>query len=174
MNEIRFGSSQKKEVTEPVTSHFYGNVPTGGKYKESSNLMKIFGFFILAFVVIAGFVGGGLWAKDYFFGSGGEIRDSYSAVFLNNGQVYFGKMISNTKNEIVLNEVFYLQVSDTAIGAEQLESLVTQSQTRFNLVKLGTEMHGPTDEMFINKNNIIFYEYLRDDSAVVESIRNYR
>jgi hypothetical protein len=38
------------------------------------------------------------------------------------------------------------------------------------LVKLGNELHGPTDELYINPNQVVFYEFLRDDSKVVESI----
>ncbi len=88
--------------------------------------------------------------------------DQYSAVFLLNGQVYFGKMVSNNEKEIVLKEVYYLQAS-TASNAEE---------KKYDLIKLGTEVHGPTSEIFITRSNVLFYEILRSDSEVLKSIRN--
>ena len=90
---------------------------------------------------------------------------AYYAVFLENGQVYFGKIENMSRGDIVMSKVYYLQVADNSTG--QLEDV----QSRFNLVKLGSELHGPTDELFINKNKVLFYEKLRQDSKVVESIK---
>ncbi len=88
--------------------------------------------------------------------------DQYSAVFLLNGQVYFGQMVANNEKEIVLKDVYYLQAS-TASGAEE---------KKYDLIKLGTEVHGPTSEIFITRSNVLFYEILRSDSEVLKSIRN--
>ncbi|OGJ01293.1 hypothetical protein A3G98_01560 [Candidatus Nomurabacteria bacterium RIFCSPLOWO2_12_FULL_37_8] len=93
----------------------------------------------------------------------------YSAVFLSNGQVYFGKIEENNSKEIILNNVFYLQNSDNSGTAGQ-----SIQGSKFTLIKLGNELHGPTDELFINKQNVLFYEYLRTDSQVVQSIKNYK
>lgn len=88
----------------------------------------------------------------------------YYAVFLTNGQVYFGQLKEKNNREFVLTNVYYLQLSDTATAQQEL------SESRFSLVKLGDELHGPTDEMFINMDNLLFYEKLKKDSKVVESI----
>jgi len=103
--------------------------------------------------------------------NGSTENNAYSAVFLTNGQVYFGKMTKNSDSEIVLNNVYYIQLSD---GMTKEEAAAAINQTRFNLIKLGNELHGPTDELFINRSQVVFYEYLRDDSKVVESIKNYK
>lgn len=103
--------------------------------------------------------------KGKFFGgnaAGGGDVSGYDAVFLDNGQVYFGKMISKSDSEIVLSNVYYLQANDG--GA-------TTPSGRFTLIKLGQELHGPTDEMMINMQHVVFYEKLRKDSKVVESIK---
>ena len=90
---------------------------------------------------------------------------SYYAVFLTNGQVYFGNMKSQTEREFVLTNVYYLQLENSS------QNMQTQlSESRFSLIKMGNEMHGPTDELFINNQNILFYEKLREDSKVVQSI----
>ena len=93
-------------------------------------------------------------------------KDAYSAVFLQNGQVYFGKITKNTKDEMILKNVYYLQVDGSGADA------AAAAQARFNLVQLGNELHGPTDELFINKSQITFFEYLRPDSKVVETINS--
>lgn len=90
----------------------------------------------------------------------------YYAVFLTNGQVYFGKPVSKSRSEFILSDVYYLQASanSTQINAGQ------SSEQRFALVKLGQEVHGPTDRLFINTQNVLFYEQLSKDSKVVASI----
>jgi hypothetical protein len=42
-----------------------------------------------------------------------------------------------------------------------------------SLVKLGNELHGPKDEMTINKAHIIFVEDLKADGKVVTAIDKY-
>lgn len=84
---------------------------------------------------------------------------AYQAVFLNNGQVYFGKLSNENGQYPKLRDVFYVQV--------------TQPQN-INLVKLGSELHGPTDEMKISRTQILFIENLRADSQVVQSILQYK
>lgn len=91
-------------------------------------------------------------------------ESDYYAVFLSNDQVYFGKIVLNDKEEMVLSNVYYVSLNGGS-GVNE----ITQSQ--FQIVKLGNEIHGPTDKMFINKDQILFYEQLRNDSSVVETIR---
>lgn len=98
-------------------------------------------------------------------------KESFSAVFLSNGQVYFGQLERSDQTEMVLKNVFYLQVADNTASASKSSIL---NQTHFNLIKLGSELHGPTDELFVNRSQVLFYEYLRDDSKLVESIKNYK
>jgi|SRR3989344_8478084 len=86
------------------------------------------------------------------------------AVFLSNGQVYFGEMVSKNSEEIVLSKIYYLQP-----GTQPAGEGATQG-TSFSIVKLGEELHGPTDKMFINMAQVLFYEQLRKDSKVVSSM----
>lgn len=159
MNEIRFN--------QPVRSN---NFFPGAEKEESNHIKKPrdFRFFkkLLKLILILAIATLVIFAlkksSPSLAGIFGSQGDAYSAVFLANGQVYFGKMTKNSDKEIVLNNVYYLQVGEAA---------TTLNQNSFKLVKLGDELHGPTDELFINKANVIFYEYLRDDSKVVESIK---
>lgn len=85
----------------------------------------------------------------------------WQAVFLENGQVYFGKLEEHDQNYVVLREVFYLREA-TDLDAKDTANL--------NLIKLGGEVHGPEDEMYINKESILYFEDMKDTSRVVQSI----
>jgi hypothetical protein len=88
--------------------------------------------------------------------------ESYSAVFLTSGQVYFGKM-SREKSEVVLTSVYY--VSSAAAGTDK-----PTDEKGLSLIHLGGEVYGPTDEMRINPEQILFTETLRSDSEVAKAI----
>ncbi len=94
-------------------------------------------------------------------------NDNYSAVFLVNGQVYFGKLNKLDTDYTVLTDIYYLQV-DQPIQPAQTKAT---DQPQISLVKLGDEIHGPKDEMKINKNQILFIEDLKEDGQVVKTIR---
>ncbi len=94
-------------------------------------------------------------------------QDSVHAVFLTNGQVYFGEIRDTSVNTIVLENIYYLQSDKRA----QVADLNKQSDVK--LIKLGKELHGPEDKMLINRDNVLFVERLRDDSKVVKAIDEY-
>lgn len=93
---------------------------------------------------------------------------SYSAVFLTNGQVYFGRIDRLSSQTIDLVDIFYLQVN----SQESLQK--TESSPDISLVKLGNELHGPTDKMVITREQVLFTESLKKDSKVVQAINNYK
>ncbi|MEK7653292.1 MAG: hypothetical protein AAB358_02345 [Patescibacteria group bacterium] len=100
---------------------------------------------------------------------------SWQAVFLTNGQVYFGKIIKETPSKLVLVDIYYLQVVNKPLQtSDQSQNANTnQSQQDLSLIKLGNEIHGPADEMVINRDQVLLTEKLRNDSKVVQSINKY-
>ena len=93
----------------------------------------------------------------------------WKAVFLTNNQVYFGHFLEVPfMGSIDLHNVYYLQFSQ---AGQQLDAN-TQDQSQLKLVKLGSEVHGPTDEMTIPMTQVLFWETLRSDSAIVTTIKN--
>ena len=102
--------------------------------------------------------------------SGAVNSKGYQAVFLSNNMVYFGK-ISNINDEYVkLTNIFYLQVQGQQNG--QAQNNTTQPQ--LSLTKLGNELHGPEDSMYINKKEILFWENLKADGKVSQAILDYQ
>ncbi|MEA3463895.1 MAG: hypothetical protein U9R14_02370 [Patescibacteria group bacterium] len=95
----------------------------------------------------------------------------YQAVFLSNGQVYFGKATDVNSQTLVLEDIYYLRVARDLQAGSAGEQTNTDN---FSLIKLGNEIHGPEDKMSINLDHILFVEDLKDNSKVVEGIRAYR
>src|SRR3989344_2751343 len=101
-----------------------------------------------------------------------EVSD-YQAVFLTNGQVYFGKLSGVNNRYLTLKDIYYLQVNQP-LQSGQEEQLQQQQQPQLSLVKLGNELHGPVDAMKINKDQVLFYEDLKTNGKVVEAIMAYK
>ena len=99
----------------------------------------------------------------------------YQAVFFTNGQVYFGKLHTFNNDYLKLTDVFYLQTKEAAAnGTENLQQTAKNSSNDVQLVKLGNEIHGPQDEMVVNKSQLLFFENLKGDSKVAGSIDQYK
>ncbi len=88
--------------------------------------------------------------------------EKWQAVFLEAGQVYFGKLADHDGGYVALSNVYYLK------EAADLQ------QSNLNLVKLGGELHGPEDVIYIRKESITFWENMKDTSRVVKSIEGAR
>lgn len=97
----------------------------------------------------------------------------YSSVFLTNGQVYFGNVEKKTKDEIVLSDIYYLQVQQP-IQPQPEQKDAKQEQPQVSLVKLGKEIHGPKDRMTINMSQVTFIEEITDDGQVMQTIKKYK
>lgn len=132
---------------------------------------KIF-LYLLYVIVIALLVYVGYTTKWFGLQKGGGIESKSSewqAVFLSNGQVYFGKLSSTTSQYATLKEIYYLQVQKPIQPKPEEE----QEQPKVTLVKLGNELHAPMDEMKINRDHILFWENLKNDGKVVQAIDKY-
>jgi hypothetical protein len=101
-------------------------------------------------------------------------KDDYQAVFLTNGQVYFGKLQNAGGEYLKLTDIYYLQVDSAVQQAGGTEAATDSSDSNVQLIKLGNELHGPRDEMQINDTQVLFWENLKPDSKVSEAIKNYK
>lgn len=103
-------------------------------------------------------------------------KDDYQAVFLTNGQVYFGKLQNATGEYLRLTDIYYLQVDSNVqqAGATEKKANAPSSDSNVQLIKLGNELHGPRDEMQLNNTQVLFWENLKPDSKVSEAIKNYK
>lgn len=94
---------------------------------------------------------------------------AYQAVFLSNGQVYFGKVNALNSQYINMSDVFYLTQSSST------SSTSSASNADYTLVKLGCQqIHYPKDQMLINRDQVTFWENLSDGGKVVKSINEFK
>ena len=88
-----------------------------------------------------------------------KFESEYQAVFLSNGQVFFGKIENGGAPYPVLKDVFYVQ---TTVNPETKKPVSI-------LLKRGSEWHGP-DFMYINSKQIVVIEPVAADSRVAKLI----
>ena len=90
-------------------------------------------------------------------------KSKYQAVFVNdnNRQVhYFGKIVELNNKYLTLTDIYYVipvenvQPNSNSNGAQNL-----------TIKKLGCEIHRPQDLMIINRDQVVFWENLKDDSS---------
>ena len=94
----------------------------------------------------------------------------YQAVFLTNGQVYFGNISESGKDFIRLQNIFYLTQNTTTDAKGN-----TTTDGNYTLVKLGCQqIHDPYDEMVIERSQVSFWENLQDGGKVVTSIKDFK
>jgi hypothetical protein len=85
----------------------------------------------------------------------------YQAVFLTNGQIYFGKLTAPGGDYYYLRHIYYLQSQVSPQGGKTVQP---------SLTKLGGEIHGPEDLMVINRSQILFVENLKPSGEVSKAI----
>ena len=124
----------------------------------------------LLFLVVLGVYG---WKTAWFAGTA---RAQYQAVFLTNGQVYFGHVQDRNAQYLKLTDVYYLQSvqplqEPQTPDAGAKKTSPPPAQPELTLVKLGQELHGPRDRMDINRDQVLFIEDLRDDGKVADAIK---
>ncbi len=84
----------------------------------------------------------------------------YQGVFMDNGQVFFGKIENAGGSYPLLREVFYIGRQTSPDGKEMKNILI----------KRGNEWHGP-DFMYINQQHIVVIEPVAANSRVAQLIK---
>lgn len=159
---------ERKEAGEaPVVSAAGATRASRHEPKQKKGLVK---WLIVAVATIV-VVGGLLWLFVFRSGGAGQIDSgNYQAVFLTSGQVYFGKLSMVDDKYMKLTDVFYIQTSTSGTNVQSSDTNSTDMQ----LIKLGNEIHGPKDTMVISRDQVLFFENLKDDGKVVKTIKQYK
>jgi len=99
----------------------------------------------LAILVIGFFV---------FRGGFGFEKDRYSAVYLNSGEIYFGKL-SSSFGWFKLTDVYLLQRDEKGLNLNRFKDVVWQ----------------PAEPLNIKKDKVVFWSYLTETSPVIQAIQ---
>ncbi|MEA3453062.1 MAG: hypothetical protein U9Q96_01865 [Patescibacteria group bacterium] len=89
--------------------------------------------------------------------------DDWSIVYLSTGEIYIGKLSSFPS--LKLTKAYILQVITTEASEQEGES-----QTNFQLTPLTDALWAPK-ELYLNKDQIVFYGPIEETSRVVETLR---
>lgn len=93
----------------------------------------------------------------------GDSLSGYSAVYLDNGQEFYGKVEGKDGGYLVMTDAFYYQ--------PWVRSLVPGNM---RILKLGLEIHQPEDRVYISPSHVVMQERLKNDSKVVKAILKYK
>jgi len=154
-------------VNNPGQSAKGDDMSLGGTKKSKKKWL------IAAIVIIVVLVAGGLCSWKMMGSNSKDEPDvntsEFQAVFLTNGQVYFGKLKNVDNNYLTLTDIYYLQVQ------QQVQPATTStSNSQVSLAKLGSELHGPEDFMYVARDQVLFWENLKDSGKVVQAIDAYQ
>ena len=142
---------------------------------DGSSKRRIWMIILFIFILIV--IGIGAWIfllekgieeKNIFTGDTSS-ESQYQAVFLDNGQVYFGHIVYKNEDFYRLSNVYYLQFRQNLQNGD----LSQTEESDLSLIKLGNEVHGPEDFMDMNKDHILFIEDLKSDSKIAKAIADH-
>lgn len=98
--------------------------------------------------------------------------NKFQVVFLSDGQFYFGRIRNLNKDFVRMTDIFYLQTNQQ-VQPEQSDSKPVSAPV---LVPLGCELHRPQNQMVINREQVIWWENLKEDqpdNTVPGAIKKY-
>lgn len=91
-------------------------------------------------------------------------RERLAAVFLLDGQAYFGHLDDNSMSgTMVLRDVYYFS-----------DASKTTADLQIALTKRGSEVHQPASEMRIRRDRVLVVEHVTPDSPVARAIAAQR
>lgn len=138
--------------------------PKGPMWLNIMSAVVLIGAVLLVILALVSFTRNNVAREDGYVNT-----KEYQAVFLNNGQVYFGKVSALNSKYISMVDVFYLTQNSSASTA------TTTANSDYTLVKLGCQqIHYPKDRMLINRDQVTFWENISDEGKVVKSIKQFQ
>jgi len=146
-----------------------GNEEIKRKHSAGNGRASKLVFIILIFVIVVTFMCISLWQDGTFRNISQTIgfKNTFQAVFLSNGQLYFGKITEMTNEYIMMENPHFLQL------AQEQAEIEEGVQPEMQLISIKDEFHKPKDFVLIEKSSVIFIEELRDASQIADAIQNF-
>lgn len=172
-------AARREEVQQPVREQVVEPIPvaparsSSGKSKKEKSSKRPNKTIIIAAIAAVLVVGLFFWLFNR-ADSNGIDSGKYQAVFLSNGQHYFGKVKDLNDKHLKLTEVYYLKRSSDENKSEDIQQSAGSQSGNLELKKLGDEIHAPEDEMIIFREHILYYENLNPNGQVSRGIEEYK
>lgn len=155
---------EREVISREHTTRTYA--PDGQPKKSRKRLSLIIGSTVLVILIAVG----GWFAVQRMTGAPGIDSSRYQAVFFTNGLVYYGKLTAVNAQYLKLTNVYYIQ-SQSNDGKTQSDSQTSSDTGQSKLIKMGSEVYGPDDEITIARDQVLYYTNLKSDSKVVQLIQ---
>lgn len=169
-SDIEYITSPEPEVSKaPEVDVFseFNDVRRTAEQPKKQKMSFIKGIIVVVvLVLIVGFAGFALNSKALW---SQNKQQTFHAVFLNSGQVYFGTIQRQDREYLTLTNVFYVQMVDQQVPAAKEGDLPTTTQVP-KLVKKGEEFYGPANTIRINRSQVNVIEDLAPDSQILKEI----
>ncbi len=149
---------KKNEEALMEFEHFVAQKPQGNRSKS---------WLALTFIIII-FLLGAAWL----FMSKVETMEKeykFKAIYLDNGQTYYAKVVKEDALNVYLDEVYYIQIEQQVVPAEE-EDVEPQMVDVPILIKRGQELHRPEGLMQINRSKLIAIEEIGAESQILSEI----
>ena len=99
-----------------------------------------------------------------------EKSGKFQAIYLENGQTYYAKVVKEDALNIYLDEVYYIQIEKQTLPATE-EGAEPQTVDVPVLIKRGQELHRPQGLMQINRSKLVAVEEIGAESQILTEIQ---
>lgn len=164
-----------KTVSRPTAGS--GTAPAASKPQitiQRSKNERLMLTVLVLLLILSLLIGIGLHLKSSYGGLSGVKKDKYQALSLTNGQVYFGKLSQADSKTVVLKDIYYLQLQEPVQPKADAKTEAERQNKPPTLAKLGTELHAPEDAMYVDREQVLFWENLKDNGKVVKAIKDHK
>ncbi|MDO8519531.1 MAG: hypothetical protein Q7T11_05150 [Deltaproteobacteria bacterium] len=88
------------------------------------------------------------------------------AVAMTNGSLFFGNISGQDQNNLYLKDIYYFKRMEGAVDPKNPEA----SRSSLSLVAQVDDFYGPKDEISLNREHVIYYQPITQESKVTELI----
>ena len=104
----------------------------------------------------------------------------WASVTLANGQSYIGHLEQYGPQTVVLFDAYYLQaVTDTATADTDTDTAsadsateATEPESNLQLISIADDLHKPYNYLIINRDQILYWQQLSQESPIVQTLTN--
>lgn len=121
---------------------------------------------LLPVVIVVLLLGVGVW---YILNRPATPRsDRIQAVYVQTGQVYFGKLRNTDGRYLRLDNAYVAKAQDVPADATAEQKAAVSSNV--SLTKVSNQVYGPEDTLQIRSDQVVFWQDLKTDSKVTKAI----
>jgi hypothetical protein len=119
-------------------------------------------------VIVLLLIGAAVWLVMH--QSAAPLGDRYQAVYVQTGQIYFGKLKNTDGRYLRLENAYVAKTQDVPANATAEQKAAVSSNV--SLAKVSSQVYGPDDTLEIRADQVVFWQNLKSDSKVSQAIES--